>query len=574
MKIGSDNVTLNGNLSGFAGPISVTQGQLVLASPAAAAAPMTSVYTASSGGTLQFFGASYNLGTANATVLSQSGGVVQFNGTTVNLGISQATITAQSGGLVQFNNTTVNGSDLADTYCQSGALVQYQNANIYGGVLFGGGTYHILSGSAASTFNSIVNYGTLQQNGSANFTNVTNNGLIAGSGGLTLLGGLNATNGTLTLGGTNTMSQWGGNNGALILQSGGLLNNQYGDVEIFGGGQLTISSGGTLNTASDGHGEALDITAGSLVNNGTIIGTTNVNYGGVATGSGAFTFGPINVSSGTLAVNGGTMQSSGVVLDNAAIVGNGVLAAAGTIATTVTIAPACGLTLTLPNSLSGAGQLIENGQGTLLLVASNSYSGGTTINQGKLAVDGWLTNSAVSVSGGTLGGTGSLGTVTVAPNGQLAPGNPLGAMNLSGTLNLESGAVMDYDLDTPSTSSEVLMPTGELILSGQQLSDFKFMPTANLVPGIYPLIEAGSISGVLGSGTSGTIDGYSATLAVEGNNLVLTVVPEPSTFGLLAVAIGMLGLSWRRVCPSLDERAPLRGSHTALRKPGTEAEQA
>ena len=225
VKIGSDSVTLNGNLSGFAGPISVTQGQLVLASPASTSAPLTSVYTAGSGGTLQFFGEATTSGTANATVLSQSGGVVQFNGTTVNLDISQATITAQSGGLVQFNNTTVDGSDLADTYCQSGALVQYQNANIYGGVLFGGGTYQILSGSAASTFNSIVNYGTLQQNGSANFTNVTNNGLITGSGGLTLLGGLNATNGTLSLGGTNWMSQWGGNNGVMVLQSGCLLSN-------------------------------------------------------------------------------------------------------------------------------------------------------------------------------------------------------------------------------------------------------------------------------------------------------------------------------------------------------------
>ena len=99
-------------------------------------------------------------------------------------------------------------------------------------------------------------------------------------------------------------------------------------------------------------------------------------------------------------------------------------------------------------------------------------------------------------SGGVLSGTGYLGSVTVAPGGQLAPGNPLGAMNLSGSLNLESGAVMDYDLDTPSTSSEVLMPTGELILSGQP--DFNFTPTASFGPGTYPLIDAGSISGSLG----------------------------------------------------------------------------
>ena len=133
-------------------------------------------------------------------------------------------------------------------------------------------------------------------------------------------------------------------------------------------------------------------------------------------------------------------------------------------------------------------------------------------------------------------------SVTVDAGGNLAPGDSLGTLSVSGSLILSSGAVMEYELDTPSTSSLVLMPLGQLVLSGQQFADFDFTPTANFAPGIYPLIEAGSISGSLGASTTGTIDGYPATLAVQGNDLVLNVTPEPGTLALLAAgAIALVG---------------------------------
>jgi hypothetical protein len=62
------------------------------------------------------------------------------------------------------------------------------------------------------------------------------------------------------------------------------------------------------------------------------------------------------------------------------------------------------------------------------------------------------------------------------------------------------------------------------------------------LPGAYTLIDAGSMGGGLGANTSGTIDGLPASLAISGNDLVLTVVPEAGTLALLgANAIGLLG---------------------------------
>jgi hypothetical protein len=109
--------------------------------------------------------------------------------------------------------------------------------------------------------------------------------------------------------------------------------------------------------------------------------------------------------------------------------------------------------------------------------------------------------------------------------------------------------VLDYVLDTPLTSSMVMMPTGTLALNYQQFTDFNFTPTANFGPGNYTLIEAGLITGNLSpTNTSGMVDGFAATLAIENNQeLVLSVVPEPSTLALLAAgAMGLAAYVWRR----------------------------
>jgi len=143
--------------------------------------------------------------------------------------------------------------------------------------------------------------------------------------------------------------------------------------------------------------------------------------------------------------------------------------------------------------------------------------------------------------------------VTVNAGGHLAPGNSPGTLVLTGSLSLMPGAVMDYELATPLGSDEVLMPTGLLVLSGQQFSDFNFTPLAGFGSGTYTLIDAGTIFGSLGQSTSGTINGLSASLAVQGNDLVLNVVPEPPTLVLLlAGTVAIVGHAWRRKCGPND----------------------
>ncbi len=61
---------------------------------------------------------------------------------------------------------------------------------------------------------------------------------------------------------------------------------------------------------------------------------------------------------------------------------------------------------------------------------------------------------------------------------------------------------------------------------------------------------------LLGGITSGSVDGWQASLSVSGNEVVLTVVPEPGTLALLGVSfIGLLGFRGQR--PRRPTRRPV-----------------
>jgi hypothetical protein len=113
-------------------------------------------------------------------------------------------------------------------------------------------------------------------------------------------------------------------------------------------------------------------------------------------------------------------------------------------------------------------------------------------------------------------------------------------------LSLASGAKLDFELGALDGSDLISMPSSTLTLSGQQFADFTFTPLSGFGPGTYTLIDARGINGGLGLITTGTINGLSATLAVDTvhNDLVLNVVPEPGTLALLAIgALSLVALT-------------------------------
>ena len=81
----------------------------------------------------------------------------------------------------------------------------------------------------------------------------------------------------MTVGGTADVSSWS-NAGVITIDNGGVLNNHLSDLTSYGGGRITVNSGGTLNADSQGEGVALDLQDSLLSNNGAVTGTTNVNY--------------------------------------------------------------------------------------------------------------------------------------------------------------------------------------------------------------------------------------------------------------------------------------------------------
>ena len=264
--------------------------------------------------------------------------------------------------------------------------MQYQNATIIGGFLRGPGAQTLMAGSTNSFNATTINTGaTVQQNGSAAFIDVTNVGQLNNNAPLTWDGGLNNGGGTFTISNTATVSEWN-NAGVIVIPTSGVLNNHETDLTSYGGGRIMVNSGGTLNADSQGEGVALDLQDSLLTNNGTVAGTTNVNYGATVAGSGSF--GLINVNyGGTLAID---PRASPVIpaltVSSGSISGAGQSVSPAIVADATITTPSPTDTLRLSGNFSGAGPLTKNGAGLLILSGTNSYGGGTIVTAGTLEV--------------------------------------------------------------------------------------------------------------------------------------------------------------------------------------------
>ena len=127
------------------------------------------------------------------------------------------------------------------------------------------------------------------------------------------------------------------------------------------------------------------------------------------------------------------------------------------------------LSTTVSGVITGTGgSLVKTGSGTLTLSGINSYTGSTTVNAGTLIVDGSIAPSSLTTvnSGGTLGGTGTVGNTQINSGGVFAPGSGSAgtSMTVAGNLAFQSGAL--YLVQVNSSTASLANVTGTASLAG------------------------------------------------------------------------------------------------------------
>jgi len=170
----------------------------------------------------------------------------------------------------------------------------------------------------------------------------------------------------------------------------------------------------------------------NMVTLGTLDVDGNTPHVFNATGSGGFNF-------STLAGN--------AVINMRPLAGASAINAPATLNTNLDVITEGQSSLLMSGPIGGGGGITKFGSGVLELGGSNTYSGQTTIGGGTLRLANLaVIGGAVSIGkAGTLTGSGRIdGMVNVAGGGQIAPGDGIGTLNLSGlTLQSDARLIMD-----------------------------------------------------------------------------------------------------------------------------------
>jgi autotransporter-associated beta strand protein len=293
---------------------------------------------------------------------------------------------------------------------------------------------------------------------------------------------------------------------------------------LTGGGGLTVSGSTTLDLTSTGN----TFSGGSTVNAGS---TLRIGTGG-ANGSLAGNV----VNNGSLTFNSTSVTSYG-------------------------------------GQITGSGTLTKSAGGALAVTGnSSSYAGATLVQAGTLAVNGSLGGS-VSVSvNAILSGTGTIGgNASIA--GTLNPGGTaaVGTQTFNGNLTYAAGSILSWELFANNalggSYDQIVVPTGNLTFSGSTSVAMSFNGAGSAVAWSNPFwnvsrswlvqdLGSGVINnfGNLSISTQNWLDstgaafntarpGSSFTLIQQGQDVLITYVPEPSM-----IAIVITGLASVVVC--------------------------
>ena len=519
------------------------------------------------------------------------------------------------------NVLTLNGGVVA-----SNANRSFANTKFGGGIVVGGnvqfGELATVVSLASSTANlsfannvslgSAVRTFTQGNNGTQTFSGIVSNT----SGGITFAANA-STDGRFDF--TNTANTFTGdvniNGGEVRFTADGSLGNAANDI-ILDGGRFGIASGATVTLGAgrqifvgDGIGTGISApgATGVLTYNGVIANKSGETGSWAKQGQGTLILSGASTYTGNTAINNGIVQlttgndrlPTGTVVSlgqaastnlgtldlngrNQQIAGLNSTSGSNASASNNTVTSTAAATLTVGGSgnysygdgtnansgvIAGAISLVKEGSGTQTLGDTNTYTGTTTVSAGKLVINGNITTSITTVSsGGTLGGVGTVGAITVNSGGTLAPGSSPGILN-AGNTTLELGSTLGIEIDGASlaTGYDQLNVGGTVSLAGLlSITMGSFTPADGDLFFILANDGTDDISGVFSNaaldGSTYSLDGQDFKISyfgnhtgggagsfTGGNDVVLMAVPEPAS--ALLGSLGLIALlRRRRVC--------------------------
>jgi|GEM_PF-3225431 len=376
---------------------------------------------------------------------------------------------------------------------------------------------------------------------------VMTNGVVAGAGSLMIAG-----SGSYEYGGVFGNSSFGilKMNGTGTQTLSGTTDNVGGHAEVNSGTLLLAkASAPTVHAVGAANGVGLTINGGTAKLGGT-------------GGDQIYTLTRVQMTGGTLDLNGTSEGFQAVIGTDGTVTNNGATASVLTLGEGTVAGDNLSFGGVLKDGTSTLG-LTKVGNGRLAFGGANTFTGPTVIQAGTLAVTGSLSGTVsvevqpgatldVSGVGGgftlgttqTLKGGGSvLGATTISGSLVPATAGTLGTLSFSSSLGLSGTSI--FDIDATSQQSDLAAVAGSLNLGG--------------------VLTVSNLSGILALGNSfnlfdaaaftGSFSGYNLPALDPGlqwntNNLAvdgtLSVVPEPSAALCLLSGLGALFVRRRR----------------------------
>lgn len=177
---------------------------------------------------------------------------------------------------------------------------------------------------------------------------------------------------------------------------------------------------------------------------------------------------------------------------------------------------------------------VKQGNGTLTWSGTHEYHGATELWDGLTIFEGSISNSPVWINRfAEFSAKGILGAGLEMEFGSiLYPGgkDEAGVLNIGSDLNLKSGAVLEFELNSNTGLSDKINITGNLDI-GTVI--FQVKKNAELTPGNYILMQAASIMGNAASVTIEGLDDQIFSLSFAEGNVVLSVEKMRSAASVL-----------------------------------------